>query len=261
MSAATPEGTPEGTPTEEGGGTAVAALEGRLEQLQNLVQSQGDATGQIGQLMQGLQGQLSQLTSQNAANDTSRQSAEPSEEFQKFYQDMPGYIRKQALESTREALGPHLAHQAVQARDTLMSELGSQIDEEHGEGFFAEHMAESVTEALGRIPLEMQASKDHIEAVVGAAMGRLYLNPESRQLIESGRAKATKAREEAMNNLPGGRPMPKIGDKLDDRQRGFLDTLARNGISFSEAEYKTAMKAGNDIDSWQAAKAAAKGKK
>jgi hypothetical protein len=246
----------EETPTPESS-PQIAALENRIEQLQGLVEKQGDATGQVGQLIQGLQAQMGQLAPQQAPETT----PEPSETFQKFYSDIDGYIEERAVKASREAMGPHLAHQAVQTRDALLEQAQTNLDTEHGEGFWDTYIKEPLTNALVNLPLEMQSSQPHVEAALKAAVGNVYLNPEHRSDMESRRSKAAKAREEAMNNLPTGRGAPPRGDRLDDRQRTFLDSLERSGISFTESEYKTAMNAGGTIDEWRAAKAAASKKK
>lgn len=233
------------------------ALEQRIEQLTTVIERQGDASGQLAQMVQTLQGQLSNLVSQAPRGDEPPHDA--SEKFKQFYGNMDDYIKKVAMEANKEAFGPHLANQAVQTRDALLAQAASVLDAEHGAGFFQEKMAEPLQQVLKEVPLEQQASRHHMEAAISAVLGRLYLNPDERKDLEGRRSKASKAREEAMNMLPSGRPRPGRPDQLEERERSFLDSLERSGFSMGEKDYLAA-KGVRNIDEWAAAKAKSAGK-
>ena len=231
----------------------VVALEQRIEQLTHAIERTGDTNGQLTQLVGNLQGHLATLVPQRAEPEG---AAEPSDEFKKFYGNQKQYIKDVALEASREAIGPHLINQALQVKDAILAHAKASVDSEHGDGFWDEKIAKDLDTTLSTLPIEMQASRQHLEAAVSAIMGRMYFDPEARKDMEGRRTKATKAREESMNMLPGGRPRPPRPDQLDEMERRFLDSLERSGFSVNEAQYKFAKGAPRTIDEWRAAKAA-----
>lgn len=235
----------------------VAALESRIDQLTQAIHAQGDRDGQLASMVGNLQAQLSYANQPQQAGP-----APSSEEFQRLYADIPGYIRNVAIQANREVLGPHLANQATQIRDAMLSQARAGVDGEYGEGTWDEHFAGDVAATISNLPLEMQSSRQHLEAAVAAVLGRQYLTNAGAKKLEDKRSKATKAKEEAMNMLPTGRSRPSRGDQLDDQERGFLDSLKRSGIDYDESSYKLAKGAGHTIEDWDAAttKAAGKGK-
>lgn len=129
--ASPPETTTDPQPSEH-----VAALEGRIDQLTNAIQAQGDRDGQLAQLVTNLQSQLSNLAPQQP---TEPANPSASEEFQRMYADIPGYIREVALAANKEVLGPHLANQANQVRDAMLMQARAGVDGEYGEGTWDEH--------------------------------------------------------------------------------------------------------------------------
>ena len=232
------------------------ALEARIDQLTAAIAAQGDRDGQLSQVVSNLQQQLGRV------NQPEAHTPEPSEKFQQFYADPDAYIRQLATESHREVLGPHLANQALQTRDAMLAQARVGVDGEYGDGAWDEHFSKDVLGTLTNLPLEMQSSRQHVEAAISAVLGRQYLMPENAKKLEAKRSKNAKAREEAMNMLPGGRGRPGRPDQLDDRERGFLDSLERSGIPMTEADYKMAKgMSGKSIDDWTAAKAASAPKK
>lgn len=251
MAAANPEADPTTTATPE----QTSALEERIEQLQQAVAAQGDSTGQLTSLITNLQQQLSQLSPASPATPVT-----PNEEFQKLYNDIPGYIKKLAVEANREVLGPHLAQQATQTRDAMLAQAKAGVDAEYGDGTWDEHFAGDVTATIKDLPLEMQASRSHLEAAISAVLGRQYLNPEGAAKLEGRRSKAKAAKEEAMNMLPNGRPRPSRPDQPTDAERAFLDSLQRSGIDYDMNKYMAAKGVGRTIDDWEAAQAKGKGK-
>lgn len=233
-----------------------AALEARIDQLTQAIAAQGDSTGQLTALIGNLQQQVASL----APAATPAGPAAPNEEFQRLYQDIPGYIKQVAIEANREVLGPHLAQQATQTRDAMLAQARAGVDGEYGDGTWDEHFSKDVLTTIKDLPLEMQASRQHLEAAIAAVLGRQYLDPAGAEKLESRRSKAKKAKEESMNMLPNGRPRPSRPDQLDDRERAFLDSLQRSGIDYDESRYKTAKGAGRTIEEWEAANAPKKGK-
>ena len=232
----------------------VVALEQRIEQLTHAIERTGDTNGQLTQLVGNLQQQLTTLVPQRTPEPP--EATEPSEEFKRFYGNQKQYIKDVALEASREAIGPHLINQALQVKDAILAHARASVDSEHGDGFWDEKIAKDLDTTLSTLPIEMQASRQHLEAAVSAIMGRMYFDPEARKDMEGRRTKATKAREESMNMLPGGRPRPPRPDQLDEMERRFLDSLERSGFSVNEAQYKFAKGAPRTIDEWRAAKAA-----
>lgn len=255
MAAATPPANPTApeTPTPD---AQVNALEQRIDQLTQTIQARGDADGQLSQVIANLQAQVEKLSGGDPTQGR-QPSAEPTEKFQQFYSDIDGYIKKAAIEANREVLGPHLANQALQTRDAMLAQAKNGVDTEYGEGTWDEHLAKQVNDTLGKLPLEMQSSRQHFEAAISAVLGKMYLEPSEAKKLEDRRAKNSKAKEDAMNMLPPGRGRPTKADKPDERELTFLDSLDRSGFTVTKDEYQAA-KGIKTIDDWRAAHPPAK---
>lgn len=244
---------------------AQQALQTQIQEIANTIKAQGDRSGELGEQLSTLQQQLGyvqQFLSQSARPAQEPTRTEPSEEFKKLYSDIPGYIREQAkreaLEVLKSTVGPHLRLQAEQTKTSIIEAQRGRVDSLFGPGTWEATFAEDVSNTLSELPLEMQASSQHVEAAVQAILGRKYLTPDGRKDLEERAAKFRKEQADAAEGgvLPNGRPRPPRGDTLDENQLAFLSSLQRSGFKMSEADYKRAANSGRTYQEWKAAKGA-----
>jgi hypothetical protein len=218
------------------------ALQARLESVEGSTAQTAQATAQAVQQLQ-------------RALEPDAGAVEPGTKFQEFHNDIDGYIQRQAAEMVKKTLGPHLKNQAEQTRESLLSDVREVVEGELGEGLWSPEFDKAVRTTLARLPVEMQASKAHVEAAVHALVGRLVMDAEGRKVLDEKRTAASKKREEAdleaSQLMPRGRSRVGGSGTLTPDERTFLATLAKQGLGMSEKEYLDSKGRGRTESDWR----------
>jgi hypothetical protein len=234
------------------------SLEGIHQKLDQLGSAGVETTESLKATVESLQSQLAQMQVQAAqAAQAAQPQVDPSERFQELYQDPDGYINKQASAAAiqqLQRLGPHLKLQAEQSRDVLVEQQKSQVNKEYGEGTWEDLFEDGFKNVLENMPLEMQASKDHVDSAVSAILGGMVRNPEMLSKLEERRTEVRK-RQSAPSMMSGVRSAPR-GTGLNDEEKEFLASLERSGMKMDPKEYVQYRDAGDNEDQWVSLKEA-----
>ncbi len=236
-------------PKSEGG----PSLEAIAEKLDQIGSTGNENTAQMQETILNLQAQVAQMQQAALVQQANQQpQPDPSEKFQELYQDPDGYINKHAQAAamqTMQKLGPHLKLQAEQSRDVLTEQQEKQIDKEYGEGTWKELFEPGFTKVLENMPLEMQASKEHVDSAVSAILGGMVRNPDTLQKLEERRVEMRK-RATAPSMMSGVRPIQR-GGGLNEEEKEFLASLERSGMGMDPKEYMQFRDAGDNEAQWQ----------
>ena len=233
----------------------VAALEAQLTTVQQALQ---EGAGERATLQAAVQALQAQLAAAQAGDDEEPVQtpdaikAARDAKFTKFYEDPEGFIAKQAAEVAKGTFGPYLRAQAEQRAAEILDAQRERIDGLHGAGTFDKYFAKDVGAALRELPLEMQASRPHVQRAVESIYGRLHMDDTTRAELLKARETLTKSKAAPPSLMDGGRPAPKAGT-LSDEQQAFLASLARSGIQLDPKEYLAASTRGNTEDAWRPA--------
>lgn len=239
-------------PNDKGG----PSLEGIAEKLDQLNTTGNESTEQLRNTVESLQNQLAQmqhsaLTQQQQQQQAEQAAVDPSEKFQQLYQAPDSYIDKRAQDvamQTMQKLGPHLKLQAEQTRDILVDQQRVQMDKEYGEGTWNELFDEGFKKVVENMPLEMQASREHVDSAVSAILGGMVRNPETLQALEERRTDVKK-RATAPSMMSGVRPISR-GGGLNEEEKEFLASLERSGMGMDPKEYLQYRDAGDNESQW-----------
>lgn len=233
----------------------VAALEAQLSSVQ---QALTEGVGERAQLQAAVQALQTQLAAAQAGDDEPPAQtpdaikAARDAKFTKFYEDPEGFIAKQAAEVAKGTFGPYLRAQAEQRASEILDAQRTRIDDLHGAGTFDKYFAKDVAAAMRELPLEMQASRPHVQRAVESIYGRLHMDDSTRTELLKARDTVAKSKAAPPAMLDGGRPAPRAGS-LSDEQQAFLASLARSGIQLDPKEYLAAATRGNTEDAWRPA--------
>jgi hypothetical protein len=250
-----PKPTVKPEPKSEGG----PSLEGIAEKLDQ-IGAQGETAEQLRETVVSLQNQIAAMQQQQVIQQAQAEAAQqaaidPSEKFQQLYQDPDSYINQHAQAAalqTMQKLGPHLKLQAEQTRDLLVDQQKTQMDKEYGEGTWSELFDEGFKKVVENMPLEMQASKEHVDSAVSAILGGMVRNPETLQKLEERRQDVRK-RATAPSMMSGVRPI-RQGGGLNEEEKEFLASLERSGMPMDPKEYLQFRDAGDTEDQWASLK-------
>jgi hypothetical protein len=261
----TPVETVEETPAEESKpeGSKTEDLAERLGAIEQALQSGNQTPAEIQALqnaVHALAGQIQAIQATNAAGRAEPQT--PGADLDELAKDPRGMIRKEAGAAVMkglQALVPHLKSQAEQMRDILLTEHVQTIDTEFGKGAFAELFAPEIKPILDKMPLEMQASREHVDAVMSAVFGQVMRNQEKFGKLQERKAETVKAAQASPGMMSGARARGK-GPSISVEEREFLSRLARSGIEMDPKEYVAAREAGRSEADWPRAKAARSGR-
>jgi hypothetical protein len=126
------------------------------------------------------------------------------------------------------------------------------MDKEYGEGTWSELFDEGFKKVVENMPLEMQASKEHVDSAVSAILGGMVRNPETLQKLEERRQDVRK-RATAPSMMSGVRPI-RQGGGLNEEEKEFLASLERSGMPMDPKEYLQFRDAGDTEDQWASLK-------
>jgi hypothetical protein len=129
-----------------------------------------------------------------------------------------------------------------------MDQQKANITDRFGQEMWDEHFQGALSETLGNLPLELQASKPHVESAVQAIYGRVHLQDPT--ALDTKRQEIAEARREPPPLLEGGRPRP-TGNTITPAEKDFLAALDRNGLGFGEKDYLEARAKGNTEADWK----------
>lgn len=238
----------------DGGGTAPAIDMDKLTS--SIDTAVREANGDLGQAILSIQEQLKDIqTGQQAAAGTGdgtgvdNADGEPSVEFQKFYKDMPAYVKEKGIEGIKESLGPFLKMQAEQTRDLAVDGHKTSVDSEFGEGAWDEFFKETFSTKMALLPLEFQGSREHTSALMSSVYGELYRDPEKRSALEDRRESEGKRREPPVMLSTSTRRA--TGSKTTEDEKSFVESLQRAGIEYNMERYVKARETGNTLADWQ----------
>ena len=240
-------------------GATSAAVEAIQEQLSNLTADAAagrQTTEQMAAAMYGLQSQLAAAAAPAPAPTLSNEeaTAQLDAKFEAFYKNPEGFIAAEAAKVAKDTWGPYLKNQAQSTADNLIDAVRGDIESEYGEGSWSELFEGPIASTLGQMPLEMRASKEHVDAAVASVLGRQTRDSTARTVLDTKRSEALKAANEraqaAMPNfLENGRPAPRPGH-ISSEGQDFLAELNKQGFTMSREEYIEAQSRGGSEDDW-----------
>lgn len=255
-------GLPDGTPAAPSAPTSSPELAAVSERLNTLTAQLHQATNpqlqaSIVQALQSLGAQVQELKASATPRTPAPQGSSGLDDpdFQDFYADPTTFIDKRAAsvaKSMLTQLAPHLRTQAEQIRDALVTTQAQAVESEFGPGTWDEHFRKEFETTIASLPLEMQSSREHVDAAVSAVFGRLMRDPETFAKMQDKRRDVQRKRTEVPRMMTGARGRSDGSpDTLSADEKDFLASLQRSGINYDAKQYLAARKRGNTESAWR----------
>jgi hypothetical protein len=233
----------------EGAGFNLEALQEEIAKA--VTSAQSNSTGPIVEALTNLNTQVQELqAAAEKGNEPPPQEGDVPKAFQDLYDNTDEKIGAVALESVKNALGPALRLQFEQTRDSILDQEREAVERDLGPGAWGEFFESDMATAMAKIPLEMQASRDHVTNLVAILHGRKDRDPEGHAAFQERRAKVARDAAPPPVMLDGSRPRPR-GDTVTQEERDFVASLQRSGIPYTVEQYVKARERGTTESAWK----------
>lgn len=241
-----------------------AALSKALEPLQKGVQ-------QLDTNFKALQANAAKAQQQQPTAPAAPAKKGGSEEFWANLSDDPEEAIGQIADARARGMiantmGPGLVDVLVGLRDWRIEQVGNEVDDKFGEGYFKEHVEPVLMkrfEDQKTYTIWDQQNKGVVGAVVNGILGNKLFNEGDEMVERMGKAKTAKAAKSPANLMGPGVNISREPERISPEVAEGLQTLAKVGQRFDAKALVAARKAGNSLDGWLPqfrAERAAKGK-
>lgn len=237
----------------DGAAGAVAKVDPKdLEEA--IVRTVGPAFGEIATALKTLHSRLPERPAAAASGEASGGESEVSKKLDRFLADPDAVVDERVRELLKEQKAdPVLSAIVAGNQEKNLGEAQAAVDEEFGEGVWAEHFAKPVAQIMETFPPEFKVHRNGTMMAVDQVKGRLYrvLREKSREREkEMERTGAEGGGRQDFAVLPNSRQRPQPSTRLSDDEKKLLAAMEASGQKVSSERYLKMKNLDNTLESY-----------